>query len=347
MSQRTDRLFSENRIIKVNAHALPVSGRQSDDYTEVHEIPLDRLLPGYSPRLEGENPEHVQLLAETQRDLPPILVHRSSMRVIDGMHRLHAARLRRDRAINVRFFDGDEREAFIAAVKANVAHGLPLTLADREAAAIRIIGIEPNASDRSIALITGLAASTIAVIRERIRTDDDGKLARIGRDGRVRPLNSADARRVASEIIAKHPDASLREIAKIAGISPATVLDVRKRIARGDDPVPTKLRPVRERPHRSNKKLPNRGSDNQPTRDPRSLLQILSRDPSIRFSANGRKMLDWLYTHMADLNGWQNLVHEVPAHSAYLLVEMARGCANEWTGFAEHLEQHLIALEEK
>src|SRR5947199_10633529 len=58
-------------------------------------LPVSSLLPGDSPRVAGENPEHVQLLAAA-RNLPPILVHRSTMRVIDGMHRLRAARLRGD-----------------------------------------------------------------------------------------------------------------------------------------------------------------------------------------------------------------------------------------------------------
>jgi hypothetical protein len=61
------------------------------------------------------------------------------MRVIDGMHRLRAAQLRGDHGVEVKFFDGDADEAFIAAVRANITHGLPLTLADRKAAAQRIL----------------------------------------------------------------------------------------------------------------------------------------------------------------------------------------------------------------
>ncbi|GAA3615551.1 hypothetical protein GCM10022419_121040 [Nonomuraea rosea] len=262
------------------------------------------------------------------------------------MHRLLAARLRQEWTINAKYFDGDEREAFVAAVKANVTHGLPLTLADRQAAAIRIIEMQPHASDRAIAAMTGLAAGTVSAIRRRIGTDAQ-KRERIGRDGRVRPLSSADSRRVASEIIAKRPDASLREVAKLAGTSPATVLDVRRRIARGDDPVPTKLRPTRERSHRSRKSLSNRDADHLPTRDPISLLQNLSKDPSLRLNTGGRKVLEWLYAHMAGLYGWKGLVHEIPTHSAYLIVEMARGCAHEWAVFAEHLEQRLLGSDEK
>ena len=71
------------------------------DETDPVTVPVSSLLSGDSPRLAGENLEHVQLLAVVQ-GLPPILVHRSTMRVIDGMHRLRAAKLRGDETIAVR-----------------------------------------------------------------------------------------------------------------------------------------------------------------------------------------------------------------------------------------------------
>jgi hypothetical protein len=45
------------------------------------------LKAGDTPRLEGENLEHIKTLAEVEASWPPILVHRQTMRVIDGMHR--------------------------------------------------------------------------------------------------------------------------------------------------------------------------------------------------------------------------------------------------------------------
>src|SRR5216683_6312208 len=60
---------------------------------EIVAIPVRSLRPGVSPRLEGEDRAHVARLAETESPLPPILVDRCSMRVIDGMHRLMAASL--------------------------------------------------------------------------------------------------------------------------------------------------------------------------------------------------------------------------------------------------------------
>ncbi len=42
---------------------------------------------------------HARSLAQTEADLPPIVVHRTTTRVIDGMHRLTAAGLRGEREI--------------------------------------------------------------------------------------------------------------------------------------------------------------------------------------------------------------------------------------------------------
>lgn len=331
-------------------HALPAPADEpaTGPHTQqdTHVVPISALRPGYSPRLEGEDPQHVHLLTETEASLPPILVHRATMQVIDGMHRLLAAQLRQDHTIRVRYFDGDDREAFVAAVRANMAHGLPLTLADREAAAARIIKVRPNASDRSIAAITGLAPRTVGAIRRRAGAEDAQAPVRIGRDGRVRPLSSAEGRRMAREIITKRPDASLREIAKLAGISPATVRDVRERIARGDDPVPARLRAEPDTPPvRVDERTAGLNGDGErrARRDRALLLQNLSKDPSLRFTERGRKVLRWLFAQSGGPEGWQDIAAEIPAHSAYLVAEVARAFAEDWVAFAEHLERRLQA----
>lgn len=112
-------------------------------------VDVDLLLAADSPRLEGESLAHARMLAGLGAALPPIVVHRDTMRVIDGMHRLRAAVLRGDAEIEVRFFDGSAAAAFVAGVEANIAHGLPLSAADRRAAARRILGSYPQWSDRA------------------------------------------------------------------------------------------------------------------------------------------------------------------------------------------------------
>ncbi|WP_280445542.1 ParB/RepB/Spo0J family partition protein, partial [Nocardia brasiliensis] len=130
------------------------------------EFPLSELLPPESsPRTAGENAAHIRMLAESSTAFPPIVVHRGTTQVIDGVHRLRAAQLRGDSTISAVLFDGSITEAFVLAVKLNAAHGLPLSLSDRKAAARRILMAYPQWSDRAIAAVAGISPKTVGVIR--------------------------------------------------------------------------------------------------------------------------------------------------------------------------------------
>ena len=301
-------------------------------------VPIAALLPGDSPRLAGERPDHVQALARVQADLPPILVHRPSMRVIDGMHRLRAAKLRGDVTIACQFFDGGDDLIFAAAVVANVAHGLPLTLVDREAAASRILAQHGTWSNRTVARVTGLAPSTIGSIRRR---DEGGVPAggavRRGRDGRLRPLSTAAGRRIASDLIAQQPGLSLREIARAAGISTGTVRDVRQRVARGEDPVPAR-RPPRAAQARAPQER-RAGLAGPVLPDRALLLGKLRGDPALRLSQTGREALRWLDARTLGPDGWETMLNGLPPHSAYLVADLAHWCSQRWLAVAEALRE--------
>src|SRR5690348_15977563 len=129
-----------------------------DSGTEIRRVEIRSIRPADSPRIAGENPDHVRLLAEIGTGLTPILVHRATMRVIDGAHRLSAAKLRGETTIAVRFFDGSDHEAFVLAVRENVVHGLPLSVSDRVAAAELIIVSHQGWSDPMIAEAAGIGA---------------------------------------------------------------------------------------------------------------------------------------------------------------------------------------------
>jgi hypothetical protein len=312
---------------------------------DIEKIPIRLLQAGDSPRINGENKQHVNMLAQMDKPLPPILVQRQTMRVIDGMHRLRAAIFVGDETIGVRFFEGSDAEAFIAGVKANTEHGLPLTLADREVAASRIVALCPERSDRWIAGITGLAPGTVSAIRRRMTGSIDLTEKRMGRDGRMRPLNLADGRQKAMKTIAEHPEASLREIARMTGVSPGTVRDVRKRMARGEDPVLQKLSGSGSR-----ERLPNGGSarENREATESASrarvretLLLKIKRDPSLRFSETGKKLLRWLDVQLCGPDDLINLVEAIPPHCVYVIVELVRCCADEWLQAAHTLQQRL------
>jgi ParB-like chromosome segregation protein Spo0J len=322
------------------------------DNAPTEMLPIASLLPADSPRLVGENDEHTKVLAQTSARLPPIVVNRSSMRVIDGMHRLQAARLRGDTEIEVRFFDGDEDEAFVLSVRANMAHGLPLTLADRTAAATRIIVAYPQWSDRTIALAAGLAAATVAAIRQRTAAGGPqaGRpVSRVGRDGKIHPLCSAEGRRLASVLIEENPQASLREIARGAGISPATARDVRERCKRGEDPVPPRERAAELRILAGQQRVPRRADSEarKIVREPTVILTRLRRDPSLRLNEGGRALLVWLAAHVVSDEDCGRLLGRVPPHSIGAVADVARGCAERWTSFAEALDRRARAVEEE
>lgn len=308
----------------------------ADVFSEAEWLPVRSLLPADSPRQAGEDIEHTRVLAKIDARLPPILVHRSTIRVIDGIHRLGAAPLLGDEMIEVQFFDGIEQEAFVLGVRANIAHGLPLSLVDRTRAAERIIASHPTWSDRAIASTAGLCARTIGNIRRRIKVETDlGDVrARTGRDGRVRPLDSAEGRRRALAIIKERPEASLREIAREAGVSPSTVRDVRRRVQRGDDAV------LQVRRSRNDKQATEPGGDALPDGPAlASMLQGLQSDPSLRFTEPDRTVLRWIFSRAIRADERLDVVGKVPPHCTYIIANVARACADEWLQLANELEE--------
>jgi hypothetical protein len=246
--------------------------------------------------------------------------------------------LRGDEMIEVRLFDGTEKEAFLLAVQSNIAHGLPLSLADRIRAAERIVASHPSWSDRAIAAVSGLGARTVGNLRGRIQVDMDAGLARTrtGRDGRVRPLDNADGRLRASAIIKERPNASLREVAREAGISPSTVRDVRQRVTQGLDPVPPKWR-------RQDSPKPVDSHDRLLERpELASMLQGLQSDPSLRFTESGRVLLRWIFARAIRSEERSDVVEKVPPHCSYIMVNVARACADEWLELANDLERRAV-----
>ncbi|MFD7617933.1 ParB/RepB/Spo0J family partition protein [Streptomyces sp. NPDC059802] len=300
-------------------------------------MPIDSLRPSDSPRLMGIDEDHVRVIADSGKELQPILAHRSTMRIIDGMHRFKAALMRGDTTISVCYFDGEAEAAFILAVRANNAHGLPLTLADRKSAAARIIASHPEFSHRSIAGIVGLSATTISNVR-RSAADPDHVQGRIGRDGRFRPTSTVEGRRLAGDLIAARPQASLREIAHEVGLSLGTVKDVRDLVRRGEDPVrqPRASKPTKNSlPANSLKESAEAKVPDLVAADVASAWRKLSRDPSLRFAESGRRLLRLLSAHSIDFE----MVDAAPAHCSGNIVLLARQCARALTDLADRVEQ--------
>ena len=278
--------------------------------------------------------------------------------MIDGMHRVRAAMLSGAAYIEALLFEGAEDEAFLLAVRLNVAHGLPLSRADRVAAAVRIIRSSPQWSDRAIARAAGLSDKTVASIRRRTSAEIPHLPDRIGRDGRIRPVSPAVGRRIASDLIAQNPEAAIREIAARAGISPGTARDVRERLRNGLDPVPLRQRDTSGSQPAGPQAGGFKAAGSQPRDDDdgsreRSLsarmtpmiLESLRNDPSLRYNETGRALLRLLAVHTMSPADWEQLISAVPLHRAQAVAQVARSCSEAWQEFAMRLEyvaQHSI-----
>ncbi|MGW6565217.1 winged helix-turn-helix transcriptional regulator [Streptomyces sp. NPDC054975] len=295
-----------------------------------HTLALADVRIGDSPRVEGEDSDHIRTLAESDAEFPPILVHGPTMRVIDGIHRLRAAAARGRTHIRARLFEGSEADCRLLAVAVNVAHGLPLSPADRRAAAARILAAHRDWSDRAVAAVAGISAKTVAEIR---RQEASGAVdvpgVRIGRDGRARPVDAARGRELAGELIRRNPGASLRQIARQAGISPATVADVRNRLARGESPVRQQGRADLPEP------APVDAAELT------ALVASLRRDPSMRLTERGRSVLRMLDTWAVLTRDREEIAAGLPPHCRGTFAELLQGYARTCQLFADDLRERV------
>jgi transposase-like protein len=306
---------------------------------KISTVTVRSLRSGFSPRLKGEDRAHILRLAETETALPPILVDRRTMQVIDGMHRLKATSLRGHDTIDVEFFDGTPAESFLRAVEANVTHGFPLSQADRRAATTRIIETHPALSDRAISEVVGLGAKTVASIR-RSCDPVSGLNTRIGRDGRTRPLNPADGRRRVAEVMAEDPRASQRQIARRAGVAPSTVRGVRRRLDQQEEPEP---QPAQTKASHDEGGAENQAQSARIEAPQEVLLTVptvlarLRRDPSLRDHERGRWLLGLLQHNAIRTMDWPEIVDGIPTHCSTQVEQLARGYSQMWLDLAQEL----------
>jgi hypothetical protein len=199
-----------------------------------------------SIREGGVNQEHVRRLMRLGGRWSPILVHEGTGVVIDGVHRVAAARLLGLTRMDATLFTGGPGEALIEFVRRNVHHGLPLTLRERKWAASQVLGAHPHWSDRRIASICALSPKTVGRLRVAPRecgaSEEVPQLdtaMRMGRDNRLRPVNSGSIRERVAAAIRAQPGASLRSVAASVGVSPETVRSVRIGMSRSIVEPPT------------------------------------------------------------------------------------------------------------
>lgn len=301
-------------------------------------VQTDSLVAADSPRSSGVKPGHARLLAGLAGPLPPIVVHRPTMRVIDGMHRLLAARLRGEREIEVRFFEGDEASAFVLAVQLNIAHGLPLSLADRKTAADRVLGMYPRWSDRAIASATGLSPHTVSAQRRRLTVQDAQSDTRIGQDNRARPVNAAQRRETAARLLAGNPGASLREVASQAGLSSETVRRVRAQLHQVGTAAAPCSHALLSSGSSPGRRLPS-DQESKPGQAGSAPVRALMADPAFRSTENGRALLRLLTVSRILGERGGEFLDTAPAHCLGKLSDAARASVRDWQAFADEVDR--------
>lgn len=341
--------------------------RQADSRLAVSQLAISRLRGHLSARTRGIDSAHVKALAQCPDQLPPIVVHKESLRIIDGVHRLRVAELKGDHEIDAVLVAATEEEAFALSAVLNVSQGLPLSWDDRKSAAVRILLSNPEWSDRFVASLVGLSHKTIASLRRRSTGENSQLNGRVGRDGKARPTNPAGGRLRAAELLAQRPDMSLRQLARAADISVSTARDVRLRVDNGEDPVPDRLRAeVSSTASPETKSLSSRSgsqvladqhhvagpqaealpvldvsADHQgssPSRQPAVsfdlALERLKRDPAVRFNDAGRNLVRQLLAGRIAVMSCQQVLSFAPAHCLATVAELAHSHAAAWQRLA-------------
>jgi len=191
----------------------------------VHDLQLDR---SFNPRLHGVDQEVVEHYASIFKEViwPPILVDRASRRLIDGWHRVEAAKRVGVYSLPVQWVDAKEDELFALAIKANLAHGIRLSREERFKAIVRLQR-EGWTPDR-IAEVLGVSEKMV----DRTEKAEDLRIRFKVRDmpGAMLPTESL------VEVV-KLPDQFHEELAEIACDVEAAPGDVRRAVAsikRGD-----------------------------------------------------------------------------------------------------------------
>ncbi|MFC8718558.1 transcriptional regulator, partial [Kitasatospora sp. NPDC057198] len=183
---------------------------------------------------------------------------------------------------------------------------------------------------------TGLGARAVAELR---RSSDAVPAAefRVGGDGKVRPLNGATGRLRVAELIRENPEASLRQVARSAGVSPATALDVRRRLERGEEPVPCP---------RGSAAAAEQREEEPPEQEPPVLgppstdtLEKLMRDPSLRQSELGRRLLRMFKENVLGAREMSDICASVPSHCLDLIIHLSRQNSRIWDDFARELNR--------
>ena len=171
-------MSSEEKIVR-----LPIAQIRLDGGTQVREKVDEAVVDEYAERMaEGDL-------------FPPIVVifDGTDYWLADGFHRLRAAKKREKAEIECRLFDGSQRDAVLVALKANSAHGLRRSNADKLRAVKIVLADEEwsHKTNRWIANVCGVGHHFVETVRKQVGAEPTSPVsgglpvARLGQDGKT------------------------------------------------------------------------------------------------------------------------------------------------------------------
>lgn len=301
----------------------------------VHERPICLALsevrpPVFALRLGPPSADHVATLVQLKGRWAPILVSADDYSIIDGYHRYLAARRLGHTHIRCHLFADSPERAFLEALRRNTRQGLALTLKERERAARRVLDFHLDWSDRRIGELCGLSPTTVGRLRlsrPRPGVQNPHMDSRVGRDERVRPLDSGALRRRVTEQLMARPHASLREIALLAQCSPETVRAVRRSMESVGVP-PDPPTPVET------------GALSRPgpvlTGHPAGASEPV--DQAFASTDVGVAFAEWFARTHVDDDELASHVMQIPLSRVYEIADLAHRRSDAWKAFARAVE---------
>lgn len=159
---------------------------------KISEIRIDG---GTQSRVQLDESHVAELRLAVPGTLPPVSVYwdGTDYWLVDGFHRVSAAREMGDPTIQATIKNGTRREAIRASLTANIGHGLKRSNADKRKAIDTLLADQEwsRMSDRAIAGELFVDNETVAARRSVLQTGGSASPTRVGKDGSTRPATKA------------------------------------------------------------------------------------------------------------------------------------------------------------
>lgn len=147
-----------------------------------------------------------------------LIVQKGTLKLLDGYHRLQAARLAGLKEVWVEERDVQDNELLCEVIRFNQRHGVPLSTEERNELIYRLY-YECGKTQEQIAQLTGLSQQGVSKILSKVTTTTGGKVDKINGDKRIR-LQDEDMPVVARLLLA---GASHQEVAQQFGVARSTL----------------------------------------------------------------------------------------------------------------------------